>query len=480
MKRHYAILLAVLVFVSCTHTHDYTETSRNQTSIAEDRISETEIPVEEAVAALNRFLDSVDPVTRGGRRRTIARIDRVSAADMFPATTRSDSEMFEVGDLLYVVNFSNDEGYAVLGADSRLDTILIVGDNGSFDSEILHSSESGGTSTDSVIESLNNPELGTFDPDLGGGRVIPDSLINSPFTPQITPELTEEDLYCEEEDEYYIGSTSLTGVEGLIGDMLVDYTMRQTIWVGEKEVYEGIHGAVNVIDVAPMLKTNWRQTYPFNNHVPYYSTSGGRCPIGCTTTAACQILVYRKDIDLATKFGITNSSWVDFENFKDSRCSLPNVLEQDLAKFSLCVADGIGVKYSFLGKDGTFALPVQVQRYLKRLGYDVDRIIGFDTKTQHTIASSLNNNCPVFIGALNKKACKKGGHAWVIDGCKYHIESHNYFNHCNFGWGGKSNGWYYYKLFNSNDSGVDLDNDNDALKPQTFNYTWWFRILIIK
>ena len=34
--------------------------------------------------------------------------------------------------MLYVVNFSNDDGYAILGADSRLDTVLIVGDTGNF------------------------------------------------------------------------------------------------------------------------------------------------------------------------------------------------------------------------------------------------------------------------------------------------------------------------------------------------------------
>ncbi len=75
------------------------------------------------------------------------------------------------------------------------------------------------------------------------------------------------------------------------------------------------------------------------------------------------------------------------------------------------------------------------------------------------------------------RASKNGGHARVIDGCKYHDESRNYFNHCNFGWKGNNNGWYYYNLFDSSDSGVEID--EGATTSNTFNYTWWFRILLI-
>lgn len=476
MKQRYAIPLVVLALASCSR--DYTETASQELPTPNEHISETEIPVGEAVAALNRFLDSTDPVTRGGRR-TIARIDRVSAADMLPAATRSGEETPETGDLLYVVNFSNDEGYAVLGADSRLDTILIIGDNGSFDPAILHPSESGKTPIGSHIDSLNNQGLGDLNPDLGGGIIISDSLpgSNPPFTPQIMPGLTAEDLYCEEEDEYYIGSSSLGGAEGLIGDMLSDYTQRQLIQVGEPELADDPTGAV--LQVGPLLKTKWNQKNPFNMLVTHLNSAGNPYPIGCTTIATIQILTYLKDINLREKFMITSSTWADFENFIDPKDTTATyTLRHDLAKFALSVADGIGVKYNFLRSRQTFALPVKVKRYLESLGYDVNRIIGFKyNRTQVKIVESIINRHPVFIGALNKNI-SDGAHAWVIDGYKFHRESNNYFNHCNFGWGGSSNGWYYYKLFNSDDSSVDLDDEESGT--QTFNYTWWFRVLIIE
>lgn len=430
------------------------------------RKTATEIPLDEALSALDRFYESAGATTRGGYR-SIARIDRISAADMFPAATRSD-EIPEAGDMLYVVNFSNDDGYAILGADSRLDTVLIVGDTGNFALPLFGSP----TSQLPVLPWRDSiPNHNPFPDPLNPGR---DHDI------RIMPGLTSDDLYCEEEDEYYIGAIgNICPVDDLVIDLLIDYTQRHTIGVGGKVEYSGSHGGGGAANIEPLLKTKWGQQYPFNFHVQYYSTDGGKCPIGCTTTAASQILVYLKNINLENKFNITKSSWVDFENFIDLDCLLPTVLEQDLAKFSLCVADGIGVHYNFLGKDGTFAMPVNVQRYLQRLGYNVQRKIGFNRNRQNQIVASLKNSRPVFIGALDAKTYKNGGHAWVIDGCKYHPESNNYFNHCNFGWNGKSNGWYYYKLFDSSDEGVELD--DPALINKNFNhYSWWFRILIIQ
>lgn len=195
-----AVIAAIAVMASCTR--DY-QTTPEMNHSPDSRRSETEIPVGEAVAALNRFLDSSDPVTRGVRR-TIARIDRVSASDMFPAATRSENDV-DAGDLLYVVNFSGDEGYAILGADSRLDTVLIVGDNGNFDPSLLGSRQAEPIQLNPGQDSIPNP-----------GR-------NPNF--QIMPGLTADDLYCEEEDEYYIGAIgNVCPVDNLIVDLLIDYT----------------------------------------------------------------------------------------------------------------------------------------------------------------------------------------------------------------------------------------------------------------
>lgn len=458
-NRHSCIAALAAIAVTASCTRDYQAQSEPNPS-PDSRNSETEIPVAEAVAALNRFLDSTDPVTRGGRR-TIARIDRVSAADMFSATTRSE-EVPDAGDLLYVVNFAGDEGYAILGADSRLDTVLIVGDKGNFDPLLLGPSQDEAIPLNPGRDSIPSPG---FDPDF-----------------QIMPGLTADDLYCEEEDEYYIGAIgNVCPVDDLIVDLLVDYTMRHTIWAGDKEEYDGPHGGGN-LNVEPLLKTKWGQWYPFNMLVTHLDSSCNPRPIGCTTIAAIQILTYLKNLSLRDNFMITTSTWADIEQFIASPNNYPSeqiykMREKDVASLAKSAADGIGVHYNYFGTGGTFALPVRVQRYLERLGYNVQRKKGFNRKRQDQIVASLHNNRPVFIGALSENALSHGGHAWVIDGCKYHDESKNYFNHCNFGWSGDNNGWYYYKLFNSCDSGVEID--EGGTHSNRFNYTWWFRILLI-
>lgn len=443
-RRHSALtaMAAIAVMASCTR--DYQAMPEQNPITPDNRSSETEIPVAEAVAALNRFLDSTDPVTRGGRR-TIARIDRVSAADMFSAETRSE-DVPDAGDLLYVVNFSGDEGYAILGADSRLDTVLIVGDKGSFDPSLLDSPKS---------EDLPIIPIQTTETD-----------------PEQDEEPTLYNLYSEEYDEYYLGSSD-TGNEGLIVDLLSDYTQRQIISVGNREEYNGWHGGGGIVNVEPLLKTRWHQRYPYNSHFHFAPASdkdraGEQRPAGCTTIAAAQILVCRKDLDLTAKFGITGTTWEDMESFICDSCdTYYNQLfinssyyntKTNIASLLKQMADGIDVKYNYNGSGGTFALPAKVKKYLERLGYNVDKYEGFDKDIQHKIVSSLDKGHPVFIGALEYNFT---GHAWVIDGCKYHYESSTYYNHCNFGWkGGSSNGWYYYNLFNITTGCESLDSGN--------------------
>lgn len=227
-----------------------------------------------------------------------------------------------------------------------------------------------------------------------------------------------------------------------------------------------------IVHVEPLLKTKWGQRYPYNSHFHIAPTSdkdraGEQRPAGCTTIAAAQILVCRKDLDLTAKFGIANTTWEDMENF------VPNIHDKfddqlyisesyyntktNIASMIKQIADGIGVKYNYNGSGGTFALPAKVKEYLERLGYDVDKYERFDKDIQHKIVNSLDKGHPVFIGALEYNFT---GHAWVIDGCKYHYESSTYYNHCNFGWKGSSNGWYYYNLFNITTGCESLDSGN--------------------
>ena len=50
--------------------------------------------------------------------------------------------------------------------------------------------------------------------------------------------------------------------------------------------------------------------------------------------------------------------------------------------------------------------------------------------------------------------------------------------HCNWGWGGWCDGYYYSKLFDVRQGAVELDDgDQSYLEYPNFKYTWWFRMI---
>ena len=89
------------------------------------------VPIDQALGELHDLLGVIDGQgTRAGGVRTVAQVQTLHAQAL--ALTRSASEPGEQPEeLLYVVNFEDDAGYAVLGADDRLPGVLAVRVTGS-------------------------------------------------------------------------------------------------------------------------------------------------------------------------------------------------------------------------------------------------------------------------------------------------------------------------------------------------------------
>ncbi|MFR9128970.1 MAG: Spi family protease inhibitor [Alistipes putredinis] len=73
-------------------------------------------------------------VTRSGGIRRVKNVTTVSPEALSPGGTRSEATA-DVEDLLYIVNFENEAGYAILGADDRLEPVYAVVDEGSLTTE---------------------------------------------------------------------------------------------------------------------------------------------------------------------------------------------------------------------------------------------------------------------------------------------------------------------------------------------------------
>ena len=430
-----------------------------------EQTNEYAVSLDEALNNLNKTLEWIDKPTRGAKRQ-VATISTISRKDVFGQTTRSDAESTE--NLLYVVNFENDEGYAILGADSRLEPVLLVADSGNADPADYTDT---GTPEDIYLQDSIRP-----------------GSVDDPFA----------QYWCAEDEDHYLGNDGTPDIPSL----LLGYTERVPIWLDPdpKDDGGGIpSGPVSPDVPTPLLNTAWHQRAPFNNHIHImpadddeyvegYETdndpyTNNRRLAGCTTIATAQRIAY-----LGTRGAVTHdyeltSSWNDITKTEQERINSENqaVIEEDIAKMVKDIADGIDVKYNYWGSDGTFATPRKIKKYLNSIGFDASKSVGYTTEI---VTTNLIDGKPVIIGALGGFS----GHAWVIDGFKYDINHNVSMVHCNMGWK-VGNGWYANKVFASYNETNEFDPAYSYTRDcyvevnnisSSFNYDWWFRMVYIK
>lgn len=145
MKHCFSVLiLSVIMTVAC---------NTNEIQVVQE--SSSTIPIDEAMATLNNALSVLKPQTKSGASREIAEVLTVAINDIIAKA--SDEK------IAYVVNFKDDQGFALLAADRSLpDPIIAIVENGTMDKNLkIHSvlETKGSTSQDSsaiFIEQLIN------------------------------------------------------------------------------------------------------------------------------------------------------------------------------------------------------------------------------------------------------------------------------------------------------------------------------------
>lgn len=229
----------------------------------------------------------------------------------------------------------------------------------------------------------------------------------------------------------------------------------------------------NVV-VGPLMQTQWGQSEPYNNLCPIVDEAQGHTLTGCANTALTQIMAYWKHPQQG--FGSFSYYWnptkesprfyhgdgfsqhtYDWNNmlnvynegeYTDAQAKAVAQLMSDVG-----IVNQTGYGYYmqlFLGGSevtlGSGAV-VNTQLFPKFFNYDADSIqevllkidtFYFDTEKmlemmafEERIKADLRKNRPVFLVVTSLN------HAVVIDG----YSDKNYY-HVNFGWGGKSDGWY--------------------------------------
>ena len=219
--------------------------------------------------------------------------------------------------------------------------------------------------------------------------------------------------------------------------------------------------------VAPMLKSKWGQSYPFNAKTGYdYS--------GCVATAVAQMMYYHqwpaqgqgKNEYVVTYYQTKKSA--DFsQSHYDWRNMLPDyrypvqATPAQIDAVALLMND-VGVA-SFMqytpsasGTQGVFAYQA-LQKHFDYSAAYVTKAVEGPGRFAEILRQELLNGCPVYLEG--RPTGSASGHAWVTDG----FDENGLF-HMNFGWEGQGDAYYSLTNLSLSQTGSEFQG-----KPLAFN-----------
>ena len=219
--------------------------------------------------------------------------------------------------------------------------------------------------------------------------------------------------------------------------------------------------------IAPLLKTKWGQSTPFNNMCPE-NGNGGRCVTGCTATAMAQVMKHHNwppkgtgshsyntpingvSTEVSADFSTATYDWNNMLNVYGSGATET----QCNAVAQLLFHCGAATDLGYGTTSGAATLKVQ-KALANYFGYD--KSVKFTLREFYSIEgwnnliyNELANNRPVHMAGYNQSA----GHAFVCDG----YDKDGYF-HFNWGWCGLDDGYFKLSALNPTEQGIGGSED---------------------
>ncbi len=208
---------------------------------------------------------------------------------------------------------------------------------------------------------------------------------------------------------------------------------------------------------SPLLVTKWGQGYPYNL----------KCEenlAGCVPVALAQIWTHLGKLQSVSwedglNSGYSSLNWDAIRKFsqeyfgdKLTFVTKDNDTIQQIASLIRFMGCNSNATY---GKNGTSANSEYAINEIKGLGVYVDGLKDFDA---FDVVNHLRSNHVVFmsgygryyhVGLVFRKYVD--GHAWVVDGFldRYEAGNRYIYLHCNWGWNGYKNGYFYSKVLNA-------------------------------
>ena len=219
--------------------------------------------------------------------------------------------------------------------------------------------------------------------------------------------------------------------------------------------------------IAPMLPVHWGQGLPYNVLLPHVNgSSNAHAYVGCVAVAMAQIMAYWQYPSRPTQTipGYTSNSGRTYEvtmpslspipfdwyNMRDTYYVNDSTSDASMAVARLMQYSTTSLKSSFgLTSTGSFTryIPDRLMTYFgyKNSAHYIYRETFSTQAWEDTIYAELAAGRPVAYGGNKQSA----GHAFVCDG----YDGEGRF-HINWGWAGKSNGYFLLNLLNPSDEGI--------------------------
>ncbi len=343
---------------------------------------------DEVADFIQSLVDQIDgqDESRGGSRRIVGNVQPVSVKNFMSRTYQ-----YTLDTLFYIVNFADSAGFAFAGALPESEPVFAIIDDGNLDWKDLENPET----QLKYFQTCNFLELTIYSSGLG-------YFSSDPIETEIK--------------NWYVYSAK-----------------------------------------APILKTKWRQEEVYGSLCSNNKT-------GCVPLALAQMQSYYQTIDsvpdISDEEPGTRIDWTNIiEQCNKNNGKLKSNTEagRQIAKLCRWIGHSIGAKYGeYTSCNSSKALKFMSDK----CGLSTTGLKKYD---ESLIKSSIDNGVPAY-GRGNTSQKKflfftigyNGGHAWVYDGyaiCrnKYDLDAgKKTLFHCNWGWGGGSNGYYLSKVFDTN------------------------------
>lgn len=437
MKR-LLLSLAVIAVAAASCQKDFVENSNDtKIQVIEEQTSPYAVSEEEAIKRLNNFMSAFDGDETRSQRRKVKSIKGVSFNNIY-GNTRANQPI-DIENLLYIVEFENGEGSAILGADKRLEPVYAV-----LDESVLTVND-----FNNAVSGENMDDISTFTAGLIANRV-------------------------------YNGYIELNN--------------SLTLFPPEEELRSDWQDFISVVTrtkyIEPLLDTKWGQNSYFNDKFPTTTEDAeygdGRQSAGCVTIALAQIL-NNNSYPRPIKLNDHTYYWRDLNKHRwDAGDDEIDSVDMNLmASFIYDLAQELRVTYYSDGSTG--ANTSDVKRVMRRSGYSN---FSEGAISESRIYPMLQNDKSVWTGGFSDY----GGHSWVIDGWKtvktdYYCITYDANNveisrehqasitdnyvHCNMGYMGRCDGYYTLSAFNVSNGkigdSVEPDCGDIPNSPQTIS-----------